>query len=141
MGCRLPGALVWASSSTSARSGPARDQRVEVHLLDDLFLVGDAFARDDLKPVQQRLGLGAAMGFDNADHDINAGLLAGMGALQHFVGLADAGSSADEDLQPAGLAVFAPGCLQQGLGRRALFDIAARLLDHRDNIVVGPGRA
>ena len=91
-----------------------------------LIPVLDPLARHDLEAVQQRLGLGPAMGLDDADHDIGAGLLFGMRALQHLVGLADAGGGADENLQPAGAAVLAPGCFQQGFRRGALFGIAAR---------------
>ena len=115
----------------------ALDQRVEVHLLDALILVLDPFARHDFKAVQQRFGLGAPVGLDHADHDVGAGLSLGMRALQHLVGLADAGSGADEDLQPAGAAVLAPRCFQQGFRRGALFGIAA-LLDHVGNIVPRP---
>ena len=80
----------------------ARDQRVEVHLLERLILVLDPLARQDLEAVQQRLGLRAAVGLDDADHDIDAVLPLGVRALQHLVGLADAGGGADEDLEPAG---------------------------------------
>jgi len=52
-----------------------------------------------------------------------------MGALQHFVGLADAGGGADEDLEPARAAVLAPGRFQEGFRRRTLFRVAAGL-DH-----------
>ena len=69
----------------------ARDDGIEVHLLDELPAIVDALARNDLEPAQQRLGLGAAMGLDEADHDVDAGLAPGMGALQHLIGLADAG--------------------------------------------------
>ena len=89
----------------------ARDQRVEVHLLQDLVLVADPLARDDLKALQQRLGLRPAVGLDHADHDIGAGLQPGMGALQHLVGLADAGGGADKDLEPAGRVVPRAGRL------------------------------
>jgi hypothetical protein len=78
------------------------------------------------------------MGFDNADDDIDAGLLPGMSALQHFVGLADPWSSADEDLQPSGFAALAPGCLKQGFRRGTMFKIAALLLSHGGNIILAP---
>ena len=48
-----------------------RDQRIEVHLLEDLVLVFQLLARNDFKAVQQRLGLCPAMGLDHADHDID----------------------------------------------------------------------
>ena len=98
----------------------ARDQRVEIHLLEHLILVFEPFARQHFQAVQQRLGLGPAVGLDHTDHDIGAGLQPGMRALQHLIGLADAGSSADKDLEPAGAAVLAPRCLQQGFRRGAL---------------------
>ena len=81
---------------------PPRDQRVEVHFLERLVLVADPLARQHLEALQQGLGLRPAMGLDDADHDIGAGLPPGMRALQHLIGLADAGGGADEDLQPAG---------------------------------------
>ena len=99
----------------------ARDQGVEVHFLDDLVLVLDPLARQYFEALQQRLGLGAPVGLDHADHDIGAGLQLGMRALQHLIGLADAGRGADEDLEPAGAALLAPGCFQQGFRRGALF--------------------
>ena len=52
-----------------------------------------------------------------------------MRALQHFVGLADARRGADENLEPAGAIILAPGGFQQGFRRGPLFGIAARL-DH-----------
>jgi hypothetical protein len=61
------------------------------------------------------------VGLDHADHDIGAGFELGVRALQHLIGLADAGGGADEDLEPADVAVLAPGCLQQGLRRGTLF--------------------
>ena len=117
-----------------------RDQRVEVHLLEDLVLVFEPLARQDFEPGQQRLGLGPPVGLDHADHDVGAGLQLGVRALQHLVGLADAGGGADEDLEPPGAAVLAPGCLQQRLRRGTLFGIAA-LLDHYDSIALSPGPA
>ncbi len=106
-----------------------RDQRVEVHLLERLVLVVEPLARQHFEAFQQRFGLGPAMGLDHADDDIGAGLQPGMRALQHLVGLADAGGGADEDLEPAGATVLAPRRFQQGLRRGTLFGIAAGV-DH-----------
>ncbi len=102
-----------------------RDQRVEIHLLDRLILVIDSFARENFEALQQRFGLRPSVGFDHADHDIGAGLDLGMRALQHFVGLADAGGGADEDLEPAGLGVLAPCGFQQRIRQGSLFRVAA----------------
>src|SRR6185369_14325408 len=101
----------------------------EVHLLERLLLVGEPPARQYLEALQQRFGLRPAMGFDYADDDIDPGLLLGMGALQHLVGLADAGGGADENLEPSGATVLAPGRFQQGFRRGTLFRVAAGL-DH-----------
>ena len=103
---------------------PPRDQRVEIHLLERLVLVADPLARQHFEALQQRFGLRPAMGLDHADHDIDAGLPLGMRALQHLVGLADAGGGADKDLQPAGLIALPPGGLQQRIRRRPLFRVA-----------------
>ncbi len=49
-----------------------RDDGVEVHLLERAALVLDVPARDDLEPLQQSLGLLAAVGLDHADDDVVA---------------------------------------------------------------------
>ena len=103
----------------------ARDQRVEIHLLDGLILVLDPFARQNFKALQQRFGLRPSMGLDHANHDIGAGLQLGMRALQHLIGLADAGGGADEDLEPAGLIVLSPGGFQKRIRRGSFFRVAA----------------
>jgi hypothetical protein len=108
----------------------ARDQRIEVHLLQDLVFIAGTLARDDLKPLQQRLGLRPAVGLDRTDHDIGAGFHLGMRALQHLVAFADAGGGADEDLEPAGRMVFATDGLQQRIRRRSLIGVAA-LMCHK----------
>ena len=92
------------------------------------------------RPDEQRLGFRPSVGFDHANHDIGAGLQPGVRALQHLLGLADAGRGADENFQPAGTAVLAPGCFQQGFRRGTLFGIAA-WLDHMANIVLRPRQA
>ena len=56
----------------------ARQDRVEIHLLKHVTPVLDIPAGDDLKPGEQRLGFGAAMRFDHADHDIDALALAAL---------------------------------------------------------------
>jgi len=50
-------------------------------------------------------------------------------ALQHLVGLADAGRGTDEDLEPAGLIVLSPRGLQERIRRGSFFRVAA-LLGH-----------
>ena len=84
------------------------------------------------RPVEQGLRLLAAVRFDDADHDVVAVLLPGAGLLQHLVGLADAGRRADENLEPAGSALFPPGGLEQGLRRGSLVRVAP-LIHHQES--------
>ena len=69
------------------------------------------------RPVEQRLGLGAAVGLDHADDDVDALALPLPRRLEHGVGLADAGRGADEDPEPAALG--AAGLAQQRVRRRS----------------------
>ena len=95
---------------------PAGENGVEVHLVEPATLVVDAPARNDLEAFEQGLGLLPAVGFNDPDDDIVAVLLPGTGGLQHFIGLADAGSSADKNAKLADAAFLSPGRLQQGVG-------------------------
>src|SRR5260370_13095333 len=117
-----------------------RNQRVEMRLLETLLPVLEPFARENFKALQQHFRLGPSVGLDDPNDDIGAGLSFGLRALQHLIGLADAGRGADEDLEPADATVLAPGCFQQGFRRGTLFRIAA-LLGHYDNIVLSLGPA
>ena len=110
--------------------GMARDQRVQIHFLERLIPVGETFARQDFQAREQRLGLRPAVGLDHADDHVGAGLQFGVRALQHLVGLADAGGGADEDLEPAGLSMLPPRGLQQRIRRRSLLGMAA-LICHK----------
>ena len=92
---------------------PARDDRIEIHLLEPLALIVDPPARHHFEPLQQRFGLRASVGFDHADDDIVARLLPGARAQQHFIGLADAGRGPEEYLQPADTAALPAGRLQE----------------------------
>src|SRR5262245_6047578 len=110
--------------------GVASDDGVEIHLLERLSAVFEPPAGNDLEPFEQGLRFLAPVGFDDTDDDIVAVLLPGARLLQHLVRLADAGGGADEDLEPAGLTLFAPGGLEQGLRRRSLVRVAP-LLRHQ----------
>ena len=86
-------------------------------------MYSSALARDDLEALEQRLGLRAPMGLDDADDDIVAVLQSGARLLQHLVGLADAGRRTEENLELAGAALLPPGRFKQGIRRRALVRI------------------
>src|SRR5581483_6352451 len=96
----------------------------DIHFLERLAFVVDARARNDLETVDERFSLLAAVGLDHADNDVVAVLPAGAGGLQHRIGLADAGRGADENAQPSGTRVLAPGGFEQGFRRRPLVEIA-----------------
>ena len=82
--------------------GLARQRRVEIEFLDRAATVLDRAPRQDFKPMNERARLGAAVGLDQADDDIDPLVLEAARVLQHRVGLADAGRGAEEHLQPAG---------------------------------------
>jgi hypothetical protein len=115
----------------------ALDQRVEIHLLENLVLVIEPLARQDFEAVEQRFGLRPAVGLDHADHDIDAGPQPGMRALQHLIGLADPGGGAQENLQAAGPALLPPRGFQKRIRRGPLIGIAA-LICHHCNIGLTP---
>ncbi len=52
--------------------GRARQDRVDVELLERGTAVVERAARDDLEPLQERGGGGPAVGLDEADHDVGA---------------------------------------------------------------------
>ncbi len=81
--------------------GTARQDGVEIHLVERAALVVDAPARDGREPDDQRLGLAPSMRLDDADGDIDALAPLGLRRLQHLEGLADAGRRPQEDLQLA----------------------------------------
>ena len=91
-------------------------------------------ARNDFEAFEQRLGLAAAMRLDNADDDVVAVFLQRMGLLQHFVGLADAGSGADEDAQLADMPVLAARGFKECVRRRSMFGFAP-LISHHEPVV------
>src|SRR5262249_22679644 len=91
------------------QSWAALDQGIEVHLFETTALVTDGTQRNDLETIEQRIGLHAAMCLDHARNDIDALLQTRARFLQHFVGLANAWGSAEEDLQPPSRTLF-PSC-------------------------------
>ena len=89
--------------------GLARQRRVYVEFLDDLAAIIDFSTRKNLQVLGERLRLLASMGFDETDEDIDAIGAARAGALQHRIGLADAGRRAEKNAQPAARRGFRHG--------------------------------
>ena len=106
-----------ASSSTTQTCGLARDDGVDVHLLERDAAVLDRAARHTLEVLQLRLGVGAAVGLDDADHHVEAARAQGVRLLEHRVGLADAGRGADVDAQARPVLLLE--ARQQGVGGRS----------------------
>ena len=99
---REPGALVWASSSTRSSAGWRARARVEIELLERPCRGSRARWRGrTLQPLEQAGRLGAAVGLDDADDDVEAFGALGAGGLEHGEGLPDAGRGAEEDLELA----------------------------------------
>ena len=74
---------------------------IDVHLGEESALVVHLARRDMLELGGQLGGGFAAVGLDDADDDILAALAAADAFTQHAEGLADAGSVAQKDLEPA----------------------------------------
>ena len=98
--------------------GLARQDRVEVHFLERVAFIADGPARHDLETVEQGLGLGPAMGFDDTRSDVEALAQFGARGLEHRVGFPDAGCGAEKNLQPGRLALLSPCGLKEGIRRR-----------------------
>ena len=103
---------------------PAGDDGIEVHFLERLLFILDAPARNDFQACQQRFGFPAAMSFHDAGHDVVAVFLAGVGLVQHLVGLAYARCGADEYSELADAAFFAARRFEQGFRRGPMFGSA-----------------
>ena len=80
----------------------AEGQRgIEVELLQHAVAVGHGLQRQARQVARHDLGLGAAVGLDEAHHQRRALGPGRPRGGQHRVGLADAGGGTEEDLQPA----------------------------------------
>ena len=74
---------------------------IDVHLFKRNAAIRELFQRNLLEIADARRGLDATMGFDKADNDIVSLLAQLMRLLEHPVGFADAGSTAQINLQPS----------------------------------------
>ena len=134
LGMAAPGGVGVGKLIDQHELGLARQHGIEIHLLKPRALVGDAAARDDLEPIEERLGFRSPVRLGHADHDVDAVLPLGLGGFQHRVGLAHAGSGPEEDLEPAPAAFLPARCLEQRLRRGSL---AGPALSHRLNLTSG----
>ena len=96
--------------------GLALEDLVQAHLLDDDAAVFDLPQGHALQPGDQRGGLAAAVGFDEADDHVHAALAEGVGFFEHAIGLAHAGGKPDVELEPPALGLL--NQLEEVLGAR-----------------------
>src|SRR5262249_27075955 len=82
-----------------------RDNAIRVHVFEGGAAVLGYAARDQLQPLSLCNGFETGMGLKIADHDIPALLFQILRLAEHLIGLANAGSVAEEDFQLA-LPVF-----------------------------------
>ncbi len=99
---------------------PPRENGVEVHLLHRPPPVIDNLAGDDFKAGDERLRLGAGMGFHDPDRDIGAVGPPRARRQQHFIGLADARRRAQEDFEPPAPFLLLARKIEKRFGRRTL---------------------
>ena len=85
--------------------GMSRQDGIGIHLIDHDPAILDSPTWHDLEALEQLLGLGSAVGLDEADDEIGPASRATMPLLEHPVGLPDAGGHAEIDTQPATLAL------------------------------------
>src|ERR1019366_1165691 len=98
--------------------GRALENLVEAHLFDDDATILDLAQRYHFQVVNQRGRIGATMGFDESDDDVDATLFERVGFFEHAIGLADASRETDVELEAAALALLHE--LEEVLGARAL---------------------
>ncbi len=130
---REPGALECASSSMSATVG-RRAITASTSISSTITPRYSIRRRGTTsRPSEQLRGPRAAVGLDEADDDVRAALRASMPLLEHPVRLADAGSHAQVDPQPAAPArCVAAEAGEQPVGIRPLVEEVA--LGHRSTL-------
>src|SRR5581483_6917735 len=82
------------------------DDPVDVHLLHRHAAVFHLAPRNDLEVLYLRVGIGAPVGFDDADRDVQAAGFQRVRFLQHRVRLADTWRGADVDAQTRAIALL-----------------------------------
>src|SRR5467141_33547 len=99
----------------------ARENGIDVHLLEDRSFIFNLFPRDGLNTCEEFFDAFAAVGFHDTDHDVLATASAPERLAQHAKGFANARSVAEEKLENA-------ACLLRGRGN---FQPVFRLLWQR----------
>ena len=107
---------------------PARQRGVEVEFLDLSAAIIDLAARQNVEPLDQRGRLSAAVGLDQADHNIHALSPEMAGVLKHETGFADAWRGAKKNFQTATPLLIRQRLQRVGLGATVSCEFAHALL-------------
>ena len=94
-----------ARARRRSRLRPARDHRVDVHLLERDAAVLDLLRAHDLEIADLRLRLGASVRLDEADDDVDAASAQVVRLVEHPVRLTRSGRRPDVDLELPALAL------------------------------------
>src|SRR5262249_18951841 len=94
---------------------------IEIEFAQNAIDVDSGLARQNVKALQQCFCFLATMGFNHTNDDVDTLFEFGARRLEHFIGLANSRSGADEDLQTTSItALFSPHFCKQSLGRGTL---------------------
>src|SRR6516164_93693 len=92
----------------------ALEDRIKIHLAQEMAPVLDLLSRDDLKAFEKGFGLSPAVGLDDADDYVAPFAAPSLSSQKHFVGLAYPWRSTEKNLEPAAALLFC--CGKQCLG-------------------------
>ncbi len=80
--------------------GVSGDDGIHIHFLNDDLVIFDLSAGDDFKAFEEAGGFGAAVGFDEANDDVDPFVFKAVRFLQHAESFSDAGAVTEIDLEP-----------------------------------------
>ena len=94
----------------------AREDRIEIHLLQLDLAVVNALSRYHFEIADSREGFLTAVRFNEANDDVHAGAPRDVRIVEHANGFPDSGGHAEVDLQPPASAAIGAGKAQQLIG-------------------------
>src|ERR1700756_172722 len=92
----------------------ALDDRIQIHLSQEMALVLDLPPRDHFEAFEKRFGLPSPMRFDDADDNVDPLAPPGLGSQEHLIGFAHSRRCAEKNLEPASALLLRGG--EQCLG-------------------------
>ena len=91
-----------------AHLGPAGDDGIDIHFFHRHTAILDLAAANHFEVLDLGFRIFAAVGLDEANHDVEPALLQRMRLLEHFVRLADPWCGPDVDSQPGAILLLDP---------------------------------